>query len=79
MVHTEFISRYLKILWLTWNYSSVDFDELQREPYIRMLVADGQGPSISYQKGPIYVSKYDAALPVPPPSPPMGMGSPVQE
>ena len=32
--------------------------ELQREHYIRMLVADGQGPSISYRKGPMYVSIY---------------------
>ena len=31
---------------------------LQRERYIRMLVADGQGPSISYRKGPMYVSIY---------------------
>ena len=30
--------------------------QLQRERYIRMLVADGQGPSISYQQCPMYVS-----------------------
>ena len=31
-------------------------ERLQRERYIRMLVADVQGPSISYWKGPMYVS-----------------------
>ena len=31
---------------------------LQGERYIRMFVADGQGPSISYRKGPMYVSIY---------------------
>ena len=29
---------------------------IQRERGIRMLVADVQGPSISYQNGPMYVS-----------------------
>ena len=32
--------------------------KIQRECYVRMLVADGQGPSISYRKGPMYVSIY---------------------
>ena len=31
---------------------------LQGERYIRMFVADDQGPSISYRKGPMYVSIY---------------------
>ena len=41
---------------MPWKYFE-DF-EVQRERYIRMLVADGQGPSISYRKGPMYVSIY---------------------
>ena len=38
-----------------------DFDiyiHTQRERYVKMLVADGQAPSISYRKGPMYVSIY---------------------
>ena len=31
------------------------WQKIQRERYIRMLVADGQGPSISSRKGVMYV------------------------
>ena len=46
--------------WMTVNHffhgKLVCYPSVQREHYIRILVADGQGPSNSYWEGPMYVS-----------------------
>ena len=39
-----------------WPAPSPEKIEIQRERYIRILVADGQGPSISQRKEPMYFS-----------------------